>query len=61
MPGGASPSASARRFVEDHDHPAPRHPPAVWEFTDEWYDLRTNPRGSVRVPATADESSRATH
>ncbi|WP_031108208.1 ThuA domain-containing protein [Streptomyces sp. NRRL S-146] len=46
-----------KAVVEDHDHPATRHLPAVWEFTDEWYDFRTNPRGSVRVLATADESS----
>ncbi|MHA5050555.1 ThuA domain-containing protein [Streptomyces sp. SD15] len=43
--------------VEDHGHPATRHLPTVWEFTDEWYDFRANPRGSVRVLATADESS----
>ncbi|CAL9384462.1 hypothetical protein SUDANB6_01129 [Streptomyces sp. enrichment culture] len=43
--------------IEDRDHPATRHLPAVWEFTDEWYDFRTNPRGSVHVLATADESS----
>ena len=46
-----------KAVVEDHDHPATRHLPAVWEFTDEWYDFRTNPRGGVRVLATADESS----
>lgn len=46
-----------RVLTEDHDHPATRHLPAVWEFTDEWYDFRTNPRGAVRVLVTADESS----
>lgn len=46
-----------RVLVEDHDHPATRHLPAVWPFTDEWYDFRTNPRGAVRVLARADESS----
>ncbi|MCT9075469.1 ThuA domain-containing protein [Streptomyces fulvoviolaceus] len=46
-----------KAVIEDHDHPATRHLPAVWEFTDEWYDFRTNPRGTVRVLATADESS----
>ncbi|MEV7078237.1 ThuA domain-containing protein [Streptomyces sp. NPDC093516] len=46
-----------RAVVEDHDHPATRHLPAVWDFTDEWYDFRTNPRGTVRVLVTADESS----
>ncbi|MFJ9567198.1 ThuA domain-containing protein [Streptomyces fuscichromogenes] len=43
--------------VEDHDHPATRHLPAVWDFTDEWYDFRSSPRGRVRVLAGADESS----
>jgi type 1 glutamine amidotransferase len=46
-----------KALVEDRDHPATRHLPAVWEFTDEWYDFRTNPRGTVHVLATADESS----
>ncbi|WP_073951347.1 ThuA domain-containing protein [Streptomyces kebangsaanensis] len=46
-----------RVLVEDHGHPATRHLPAVWPFTDEWYDFRTNPRGTVRVLARADESS----
>ncbi|MER7052832.1 ThuA domain-containing protein [Streptomyces sp. NPDC000351] len=46
-----------RVVVEDHGHPATRDLPAVWEFTDEWYDFRTNPRGAVRVLARADESS----
>ncbi|MFG1667173.1 ThuA domain-containing protein, partial [Streptomyces sp. Y7] len=46
-----------RVIVEDHEHPATRHLPAVWDFVDEWYDFRTNPRGTVRVLARADESS----
>ncbi|MER5216778.1 ThuA domain-containing protein [Streptomyces sp. NPDC002838] len=46
-----------KALVEDRDHPATRHLPAVWNFTDEWYDFRTNPRGAVRVLACADESS----
>ncbi|AYL38584.1 ThuA domain-containing protein [Streptomyces fungicidicus] len=46
-----------RVLTEDRDHPATRHLPAVWEFTDEWYDFRTNPRDSVRVLLSADESS----
>ncbi|MFD4408833.1 ThuA domain-containing protein [Streptomyces sp. NPDC058251] len=43
--------------VEDRGHPATRHLPPVWEFTDEWYDFRSSPRGSVRVLVSADESS----
>ncbi|MBG0851642.1 ThuA domain-containing protein [Streptomyces spinoverrucosus] len=46
-----------KAVVEDRDHPATRHLPAVWDFSDEWYDFRSNPRGSVRVLLSADESS----
>jgi type 1 glutamine amidotransferase len=46
-----------KAVVEDRDHPATRHLPAVWDFVDEWYDFRSNPRGTVRVLASADESS----
>ncbi|MFC3349555.1 ThuA domain-containing protein [Streptomyces echinoruber] len=43
--------------VGDREHPATRHLPAVWRVTDEWYDFDARPRGRVRVPASADESS----
>ncbi|MFJ6853567.1 ThuA domain-containing protein [Streptomyces sp. NPDC091271] len=43
--------------VEDHDHPSTRHLGAAWRLTDEWYDFTTNPRGAVRVLASADEST----
>jgi type 1 glutamine amidotransferase len=46
-----------RIVVEDHDHPATAHLGPVWERVDEWYNFRSNPRGSVRVLATVDESS----
>ncbi|PBC60530.1 Crp/Fnr family transcriptional regulator [Streptomyces sp. Tue6028] len=46
-----------KAVVEDRTHPATRHLPPVWEFTDEWYDFRTSPRGAVRVLVSADESS----
>ncbi|MEV7980899.1 ThuA domain-containing protein [Streptomyces sp. NPDC086519] len=46
-----------RALVEDRDHPATRHLPAVWDFTDEWYDFRDSPRGRVRVLLSADETS----
>ncbi|MFJ4807323.1 ThuA domain-containing protein [Streptomyces longwoodensis] len=46
-----------RAVVEDRDHPATRNLPPVWEFTDEWYDFRTNPRPVVRVLLRADEAS----
>ncbi|MGH1556626.1 ThuA domain-containing protein [Streptomyces sp. L7] len=46
-----------RAVTEDRTHPATQHLPAVWQFTDEWYDFRTNPRSSTHVLLSADESS----
>ncbi|MGX1134052.1 type 1 glutamine amidotransferase [Streptomyces glaucescens] len=47
-----------KALVEDRTHPATRHLPAVWDFTDEWYDFRANPRErGARVLVSADESS----
>lgn len=46
-----------RALVEDRDHPATRHLPAVWDFTDEWYDFTTSPRGAAHILVSADESS----
>ena len=46
-----------RVLTEDTDHPATRQLPPAWDFTDEWYDFRANPRGTVRVLLRADESS----
>jgi type 1 glutamine amidotransferase len=43
--------------VEDADHPATAHLPARWEWTDECYGFRANPRGAVRVLAGVDEST----
>lgn len=43
--------------VSDPTHPASRALPAAWSRTDEWYDYRTNPRGTVHVLATLDEQS----
>jgi len=43
--------------VTDRRHPATASLPASWERTDEWYDFRSNPRGSVHVLATVDEST----
>ncbi len=54
---GHPPVQPGRALVEDHDHPATRHLPPVWEVTDEWYDFRTSPRPSARVLLCADESS----
>ena len=43
--------------VTDRAHPSTKHLPARWVRTDEWYSFRSNPRGSVHVLATLDEST----
>lgn len=43
--------------VEDHAHPATAALPPVWQRTDEWYDFRFNPRSTVHVLATLDETT----
>jgi type 1 glutamine amidotransferase len=43
--------------VVDRSHPSTRPLPAEWMRTDEWYDFRSNPRGTVHVLATIDEST----
>jgi type 1 glutamine amidotransferase len=43
--------------VADRSHPSTRHLPARWTRTDEWYDFRSDPRGTVHVLATLDEST----
>jgi type 1 glutamine amidotransferase len=44
-------------LVEDRRHPATRNLPARFAMSDEWYEFNGNPRGRVRVLATADETS----
>ncbi|MFE2071335.1 ThuA domain-containing protein [Streptomyces misionensis] len=46
-----------RALVADPGHPATRHLPAAWDFTDEWYDFDAPVRGGARVLLRADESS----
>ena len=43
--------------VADRSHPSTRGLPEAWERTDEWYNYRSNPRDSVDVLATVDEST----
>ncbi|WP_375296044.1 ThuA domain-containing protein [Saccharothrix sp.] len=43
--------------VENRAHPATAHLGSSWVRTDEWYNYRTNPRSTVRVLATLDEST----
>ncbi len=48
---------SARVKVEDPSHPSTRGLPSQSTRLDEWYDFRSNPRGSVHVLMTVDDSS----
>ncbi|WP_326733683.1 ThuA domain-containing protein [Streptomyces sp. NBC_01022] len=44
-------------LVEDRNHPSMRHLPLRWDWNDEWYDFRRNPRRpGVQVLATIDEA-----
>ncbi|WP_422125787.1 ThuA domain-containing protein, partial [Streptomyces graminilatus] len=47
----------ARTVVEDRAHPATATLGADWNRVDEWYNYRSNPRSSVHVLASLDESS----
>jgi cytochrome c len=48
---------SATVRVGDRVHPSTRSLPERWARTDEWYNFRANPRESVHVLATVDEST----
>jgi len=50
---------TARVQVEISDHPSTQHLPQSFTVQDELYTFRTNPRASVRVLMTLDESSYA--
>ncbi len=50
---------SANVDVQVADHPAMAGLTSPWMRTDEWYDFQMNPRASVTVLATVDESSYA--
>ncbi len=43
--------------IEDREHPSTRSLPQSWLRSDEWYNFRSNPRHTVHVLATLDESS----
>lgn len=43
--------------VEDPSHPSTAHLPATFSLEDEWYNFQTNPRASVSVLMTLNESS----
>lgn len=43
--------------VEENTHPSTTHLDTTWARNDEWYNFRRNPRSSVNVLLTLDESS----
>jgi type 1 glutamine amidotransferase len=43
--------------VAERDHPSTAHLTDPWEREDEWYDFATNPRATVDVLLTVDEST----
>ncbi|MBI3852950.1 MAG: ThuA domain-containing protein [Verrucomicrobia bacterium] len=43
--------------VADQIHPSTTSLPKRWVRTDEWYNFQTNPRGTVHVLATVDETT----
>ncbi|MFF8347912.1 ThuA domain-containing protein [Cellulosimicrobium funkei] len=43
--------------VQDHAHESTAHLPSRWDRYDEWYNYRTNPRDTVHVLASLDETS----
>jgi type 1 glutamine amidotransferase len=49
--------AAATVAIEAPDHPAVAGLLSPWSRRDEWYDFRSNPRESVTVLATVDEST----
>ena len=43
--------------IEDLGHASTEGLPQIWDRTDEWYNFRNNPRGTVHVLATLDEAT----
>ena len=43
--------------IANPDHPSMKGLPLLWERTDEWYNFRINPRGTVQVLAALDEAT----
>jgi type 1 glutamine amidotransferase len=57
-PGGVNPQFQVATVnVLARDTAATRPLPRRWQREEEWYNFRTNPRGSVRVLAEVDEST----
>ncbi|MEM8706609.1 MAG: ThuA domain-containing protein [Actinomycetota bacterium] len=54
---GHPPTQNATIIVEDGTHPSTEHLGATWERAGEWFDFSPNPRGSVTVLLSLDEST----
>ena len=50
-----TPTAAVR--IVDPGHPSTSALPVAWVRSDEWYNFKANPRGSVQVLATVDEKT----
>jgi cytochrome c len=44
-------------YIEDIGHASTKDVPVTWRRTDEWYNFRSNPRGTAHVLATIDETT----
>ena len=55
-PGGAGQFQTAEIAVTDRSHPATRHLPERWRWTDEFYSWDAPPAADAQVLATLDES-----
>jgi type 1 glutamine amidotransferase len=55
-PGGAHQFQAADLLVTDRSHPATRHLPARWRWTDEYYSFAAPPPADARVLARLDET-----
>lgn len=56
-PGGGDQFQTAELVIADRGHPATRHLPARWHWTDEYYSWEAPPVADARVLAALDEST----
>ncbi|QCB56461.1 ThuA domain-containing protein [Sphingopyxis sp. PAMC25046] len=56
-PGGADQFQAADLAIADHSHPATRHLPARWRWTDEYYSWDAPPAADAHILASLDEST----
>ena len=56
-PGGTDQFQAADLAIADHSHPATRHLPARWRWTDEYYSWDAPPAADAHILASLDEST----